>query len=204
MNKLLEHDASYWGRGETIIAWDEAGFGSLCGSMFVACVHFPINFAVPKTLEKVNDSKKLSESLRMSLATEIKKHAQYHIIKIDIDQINTGSPYWLRFSEAKQYIDAGNFSSSAVVIFDGDRSIADISIRSESLIKGDSKSFSIASASILAKAAKDEEMIYLDKIYPQYSFASNKGYGTAEHIGAIKKYGTSPVHRTGYCSKLVN
>jgi len=203
MNKLLEHDASYWNRGEAIVACDEAGFGSLCGSMFVACVHFPINFAAPKSLEKVNDSKKLSESLRMSLAAEIKKHAQYHVIKIDVDQINSGSPYWLRFTEAKQYIDTGNFSSSTVVIFDGDRSIADISIRSESLIKGDSKSFSIAAASILAKVAKDEEMIYLDKIYPQYNFASNKGYGTADHIAAIKKYGLSPVHRTGYCSKIV-
>lgn len=203
INKLIEHDRLYWARGEPILAWDEAGYGSLCGSMYVACAQYPLDFEPPPSLLKVNDSKKLTESVRFELAEEIKKYAAYHIVKISVEEVNSGNPYWLRFTEAKKHIEDRPPVKETAVIFDGDRSITGINFKSESLVKGDAKSFSIASAAILAKTAKDSEMIELDKIYPEYSLASNKGYGTADHIAAIKKHGLSPAHRIHYCSKFI-
>lgn len=183
---------------------DEAGYGCLAGSMYVAGVIYPKNFVVPSELDKINDSKKISEATRFMLADHIKKYAQhYFILKVGVDEINNDNPYWLRFNVVTKYINdnISLFDDSTRVIYDGDRSVTGISLASEALIKGDAKCFSIASASILAKTAKDAEMIELSKLYPMYNFEDNKGYGTATHISALQKHGLSAVHRKQYCSK---
>lgn len=205
INKLVSFEQDYWARGNVVLGIDEAGYGCLAGSMYIAGVLYKKDFVVPTDLLKINDSKKLSESTRSNLAELIKLYAEdYFVLRVDADQINSGNPYWLRFSKAAEHINGkANFSKNTVVIYDGDRSLTDISFISESLIKGDSKSFSIASASILAKVSKDAEMELLSEEYPMYNFRNNKGYGTAAHIDAIQKYGLSPVHRTKYCSKYV-
>jgi ribonuclease HII len=203
-NKLIALEQDYWSRGHTVLGIDEAGYGCLAGSMYVAGVSYPKHFIVPSELDRINDSKKLTESTRFVLADYIKKYAQnYFILKIGVDEINNSNPYWLRFSVVTKYINdnIALFESDTRVIYDGDRSVTGISLASEALVKGDAKSFSIASASILAKTAKDAEMIELSKLYPMYNFEDNKGYGTATHISALQTYGLSVVHRKQYCSK---
>lgn len=203
-NKLIEFEKDYWSRGHTVLGIDEAGYGCLAGSMYVAGVFYPKDFSLPTELEKINDSKKISESTRFMLAEHIKKHAQhYFILKVGVDEINNDNPYWLRFNVVTKYINDNTslFDTNTRVIYDGDRSVTGISLASEALIKGDAKCFSIASASILAKTAKDSEMIGLSKLYPMYNFEDNKGYGTATHISALREHGLSAVHRKQYCSK---
>lgn len=203
-NKLISFEQDYWKRDQLVLGIDEAGYGCLAGSMYVAGVIYPKNFIVPAELEKINDSKKLSESVRFALAEYVKKYAQhFFVLKSSVDDINNGNPYWLRFNIVSKYINdnIGLFQTNTRVVYDGDRSVTGISLASESLIKGDAKSFSIASASILAKTAKDAEMIELSKLYPMYNFEDNKGYGTATHISALQKHGLSEVHRKQYCSK---
>lgn len=203
-NKLISFESGYWSRDQLVLGIDEAGYGCLAGSMYIAGVIYPKNFVVPIELSEVKDSKKLTEAKRFNLAGHVKKHADnYFIIKVDVPTINSGNPYWLRFSSVTKYINdnISNFTLNTRVIYDGDRSIDGITLASEALIKGDAKSFSIASASILAKTSKDAEMIELSKLYPMYNFEDNKGYGTARHISALQKNGLSVVHRTQYCSK---
>lgn len=203
-NKLINFEAEYWARDQLVLGIDEAGYGCLAGAMYVAGVMYSKDFIVPQELSKVADSKKLSETTRFTLSEEIKRLAhKYFIIKVDVETINSGNPYWLRYLSVSKYINdnISQFPKNSRIIYDGDRSVDGIALASESLVKGDAKSFSIASASILAKTAKDAEMIELSKVYPMYNFEDNKGYGTAHHIAALQKYGISEVHRTQYCSK---
>lgn len=205
-NDLINFEKTYWANGEVILGIDEAGYGCLAGSMYIAGVVYPKDFVVPSILMNVKDSKKLSEATRFTLAEEIRRHClSYFVIEVTVEDINAGNPYWLRFSSVANHINNSNLALTANtrVVYDGDRSVTGIMHPSESLVKGDAKSFSIASASILAKTAKDSEMIGLNKLYPVYSFEKNKGYGTATHTAAIKKHGVCAVHRTQYCSKLV-
>lgn len=202
--KLIDFENDYWSRDQLVLGLDEAGYGCLAGSMYIGGVLYPKNFNIPESLIEVKDSKKLSESMRFSLAEQIKQYAKYYfIVKVDVNEINNGNPYWLRFTSIEKYINnnISNFSLNTRVIYDGDRSVTGIPLVSEAVIKGDAKSFSIASASILAKTAKDAEMIELSKVYPMYNFENNKGYGTAQHITALQKHGLSEVHRRQYCSK---
>lgn len=202
--KLIDFESDYWSRDQLVLGIDEAGYGCLAGSMFIAGVIYPKNFIPPTSLQKINDSKKLSEKTRFLLRNEILKYAMFSfVIEVSVDKINNENPYWLRYTETSSYLDQIVVPPQTVVIYDGDRALANLNLQSESLIKGDSKSFSIASASILAKTSKDAEMAALDKSYPMYNFISNKGYGTAAHSQALKKHGLSPVHRPKYCSNIL-
>ncbi len=203
MTELVDFEKTYWDNGEVILGLDEAGYGCLAGSMFIAGVIFPMNFIVPPELQGVRDSKKTDRAQRATLAAAIKKFATHSfVLEVDVSTINAGSAYHLRFSAPQSYINTASFPENTRVIMDGDRSIEKIPYGSESLIKGDSKSFSIAAASILAKNAKDLEMDKLHLTYPSYGFDTNQGYGTELHINAIRKMGVTAAHRAAYVKRF--
>lgn len=173
--------------------------------MFIAGVVFNPMEKLPDELKEVKDSKKLSEGKRYELDAAIRKHALYtYICRVSPEEINNGNVYWLRYeSAAAEAKKMARDHAHLTVVFDGNRALDLPGIDSRYLIKGDSHSFTIAAASILAKTMKDREMHQLEEKYPEYGFAANKGYGTKQHQEALLKYGLTPVHRTQYCKRYI-
>lgn len=177
--------------GYSLIAGaDEAGRGPLAGAVYAAAVIFEEGVYV----EGVNDSKKLNAKKRELLYDEIIAKAKaYSIYSVDekvIDKINILEATYKAFQGAIACLDP----APDYVLIDGNRSKG-IEIPHETVVKGDSLSFSIAAASILAKVARDRYINEADKLYPEYGFAAHKGYGTKAHLEAIAKYGPCPIHR---------
>lgn len=175
---------------------DEVGRGPLAGPVVCAAVIMPLD----NVIEGVDDSKKLSARRRESLSKKIEQIAvAYGICRVEpqiIDKIN--------ILEATKLCMKNAIESLAVipdfVMTDGNMTL-DIDVPQHSIIKGDSLSYSIGAASIIAKVYRDRLMDEYDLLYPEYGFSKNKGYGTAAHIEAIKKYGLSPVHRRSFTKK---
>ncbi len=189
--KIFEYENKCRQNGYSLIAGvDEAGRGPLAGAVYAAAVVFDEGVYI----EGVNDSKKLSEKKRELLFDEIISKARcYSIFSVDekeIDRINILNATYKAFSGAI----SGLRPSCDIALIDGNRA-KDIPVPFETIVKGDSLSFSIAAASILAKVSRDRYIIEADKLYPEYGFAKHKGYGTKEHLEAIKKYGPCPIHR---------
>lgn len=172
---------------------DEAGRGPLAGPVSVAAVILPNNLYLPK----LNDSKKLSSKVREELFEEI--HAKAIAIgsalidaktidRINIYQATINGMYESIFSLSPQ---------PQKVLIDAVK-LDRLSIPSKSIIHGDAKSASIAAASIIAKVTRDHLMDAYDRQYPEYGFAQHKGYGTAAHLAALKKYGPCPIHRLSF------
>ena len=175
-----------------IIGTDEVGRGPLAGPVVAAAVVLPENCM----LAGINDSKKLSEKKREALAEEIKNNAIAYAIKEvspeDIDRLNI-----LRAAEKAMEMAVKALNIGDYVLIDGDNRPR-FEQPSQNIIKGDAKSISIASASIIAKVYRDNLMVDYDEIYPEYGFGKHKGYGTAEHYNALKQYGPSPIHRRSF------
>lgn len=173
---------------------DEAGRGPLAGPVYAACVIIDPR----KPLYGVNDSKKLSEKCREALFDIITERASaFGIGYSDSDIINEHGIMFALNRAMQIAIRECNLQPD-VVLIDGNIAF-NIASKVEPIVKGDSRSVSIAAASILAKVARDRKMLEYDKIYPQYGFASHKGYGTPEHIAALMKYGMTPIHREKFC-----
>ena len=173
---------------------DEAGRGPLAGPVYAACVIIDPH----KPLYGVNDSKKLSEKCREALFDIITERASaFGIGYSDSDIINEHGIMFALNRAMQIAIRECNLQPD-VVLIDGNIAF-NIASKVEPIVKGDSRSVSIAAASILAKVARDRKMLEYDKIYPQYGFASHKGYGTPEHIAALIKYGMTPIHREKFC-----
>ncbi len=175
---------------------DEVGRGPLAGPVVCAAVIMPTDCVI----EGVDDSKKLSAKKREALSEEIlKKAVAYAICRVEpqkIDEINILEATKLCMKQAVESLSvAPDFA-----ITDGNMKL-DISIPQKSIIKGDGLSYSIGAASIIAKVYRDRLMEDYDKIYPEYGFAKNKGYGTAEHIRAIEQHGLCPIHRRSFTRK---
>ena len=188
---MLEYEKKYWAMGKKLVAGiDEAGRGPLAGPVYAACVVFEPGVVI----EGINDSKKLSEKKREQLFDIIKEKALYYsIVSVDekeIDRINILEATFKAFRESLYSLP----EMPDVVLIDGNRA-KEIPTEYETVVKGDSKSQSIAAASILAKVARDRFVMELDEKYPQYGFKKHKGYPTKDHYAAIEKYGPSPVHR---------
>ena len=198
--ELKKIDKEFFEKGVKYIAGiDEAGRGPLAGPVVVACVILPEN----SMIEGVNDSKKLSEAKREKLYDLITKEAISYGIGIiyqdEIDDINILQATKKGVTEAiKQMKTKPN-----IIMVDALNGIDTMGIPYKSIIKGDAKCYSIAAASIIAKVTRDRIMREWDKVYPEYGFASHKGYGTAKHIAAIKEFGPCQIHRRSFITKFI-
>ena len=189
----LQFERALQNKGIQYIAGvDEVGRGPLAGPVVCAAVVMPLE--AEKLVEGVDDSKKLSAKKREELAAKIKEVALcYTIVEIDekkIDEINILEATKLGMKQAIERLAI----SPQTVLTDGNMTI-DISFPQQSVVHGDALSYSIGAASIIAKVHRDHLMDEYAKIYPQYAFEKNKGYGTKAHIDGIKEYGLCPIHR---------
>ncbi|MBE5939933.1 MAG: ribonuclease HII [Lachnospiraceae bacterium] len=197
MDKLKEYERKYE-EYEYICGIDEVGRGPLAGPV-VAC-----SVILPKDCDilYINDSKKLSEKMREELSEEIMDKAIAVGIGIEspevIDDINI---LQATFSAMRQAVNG--MKVRPTLLLNDAVTIPGIDIRQVPIIKGDAKSISIGAASIVAKVYRDHLMYDYAKEYPEYGFDKNKGYGSEEHIQAIKKYGPTPIHRRSFIKNFV-
>jgi ribonuclease HII len=178
---------------------DEAGRGPLAGPVAAACVILPKDIFI----EGLNDSKKLSSKKRESLYEFIINNAiSYSIAFADekcIDEINILNATKKAMKDAVKSMGI----EPDILLIDALK-LEDINIPQIPIIKGDAKSVSIAAASILAKVSRDRLIDEIGSIYPEYMFERHKGYGTKQHIEAIKKYGICPIHRVSFTKKFIS
>ena len=198
--ELKKIDKEFFEKGVKYIAGiDEAGRGPLAGPVVVACVVLPEN----SMIEGVNDSKKVSEAKREKLYDTIIQEAISYGVGIiyqdEIDEINILQATKKGVTEAIKQMEV----KPNIIMVDALNGIDTMGIPYKSIIKGDAKCYSIAAASIIAKVTRDRIMREWDKVYPEYGFASHKGYGTAKHIAAIKEFGTCPIHRKTFITKFI-
>lgn len=190
-------DREFWNRFDFIAGCDEAGRGPLAGPVVAAAVILPKNFYHPE----IDDSKKISSLKREELFEIIKKSAisfSFGIVPVEvIDRINILQATKLAMLEAINKLTP----KPEIVLIDALR-IDTLSIEQYPIIKGDTLSINIASASILAKVKRDSIMLEYHKKYPVYGFDKHKGYPTFFHRECIKKYGPCPIHRKTF--KLLN
>ena len=185
--------------GVTLIAgMDEAGRGPLAGPVTAAC-------CIPdfsKIVEGVNDSKKLTEKKRGSLFDLIKSSSvSFSVVSVDeatIDEINILNATKKAMKEALQKLEI----KPEYLLVDAVK--CDFGLPYSPIIHGDALSYSIAAASVLAKVTRDRLMLEYDELYPEYGFAKHKGYGTKQHIEALKKYGPCPIHRRTFIKNFFN
>ena len=188
---MFSYERKLWDDGVSFIAGiDEAGRGPLAGPVVAAAVIIPKEIDFPL----VNDSKKLTDKQRRKLRTEIISVDKilFSIIKISVAEVEKINILRATHSAMKKAVLKLNCADFALI--DG-LPVPDFPILSQAIVKGDSKSASIAAASILAKVYRDELMEKYAVKYPQYGFEKHKGYGTKGHMEALKKYGPCPIHR---------
>jgi ribonuclease HII len=177
---------------------DEAGRGPLAGPVVSAAVIFDENIFI----EGVNDSKQLSEREREKLLPEILKLSLACSVSvvshIKIDEINILQASLLSMRNAVDKLKI----KPHLILIDGNKTF-NYPVQTKAIVKGDSMSFSIAAASIVAKVARDRLMKRLDSYFPQYLWAKNKGYPTKEHIAAVIRYGPSPLHRKTFLKNFI-
>lgn len=176
---------------------DEAGRGPLAGPVCAACVILDVD-NIP---EGINDSKKLSPKKREALFDKITESAAVSFALVDektIDEINIRQATVLAMQRAVE----GLCRKPDFLLIDGNFTIGAIE-NERFVIGGDAKSLSIGAASIIAKVTRDRLMEKLHEEYPMYNFKKHKGYGTKEHIEAIKKYGPCPYHRASFLTKIL-
>lgn len=184
----------------SIIGTDEAGRGPLAGPVVAAAVRLNLS----KPIDTINDSKKLSAGVREMLYSIITSQAEAwsvgYATPAEIDDINILQASLLAM---KRSLDTLDTRGSAVLI-DGNRTINDLpGLPQRAIIKGDSKSASIAAASIIAKVTRDRLMLEYHKQYPEYGFNTNKGYPTEKHRKCVLECGLTPIHRKSFCEKLL-
>lgn len=194
--RLTQIERGLWAEGLAVAGIDEVGRGPLAGPVVTACVCIPRD----RLVLGVDDSKKLSEKRREALYPLLLAAADYAetcFIGPDvIDEINI-----LQATRRAMETCAAGFGGDMVLI-DAVQGLR-LPCEARSLIHGDALSYMIGAASIVAKVARDRYMIELDAKYPMYGFARNKGYGTAEHIAALKKYGPCPEHRRSFIGGIL-
>lgn len=176
---------------------DEAGRGPLCGPVVAAAVILPRGLEI----EGLNDSKKLTEKKREKLFDIIKEKAVAYAIAEaspeEIDEINILNASMLAMRRAIEALPV----KADFALIDGNCSRG-FNIPTETIVKGDSLSVSIAAASILAKVTRDRQCVELDRKYPQYGIAKHKGYPTKDHMDAVRKYGPAPIYRMSFLKFL--
>lgn len=194
----FEYEEKHYSEGYTAICGcDEAGRGPLCGPVVAAAVILPLGLEI----EGLNDSKKLTEKKRDKLFDIIKEKAVAYAIAeaspAEIDEINILNASMLAMRRAVEALPI----KADFALIDGNCSRG-FEIPTETVVKGDAKSYSIAAASILAKVTRDRQCEELDKEYPEYGIAKHKGYPTKDHMEAVKKYGPAPIYRRSFLKFL--
>lgn len=198
LDYTLEHQLH--NEGYTLVCGvDEAGRGPLCGPVFAAACILPDGLV----LEELNDSKKLTPKKREKLFDMICENAiAYCIASASVEEIDALNILEADLLAMRRAIDGLAIKADFALI---DGNIArDFQIPARAVIGGDAKSPSIAAASILAKVARDRDCMELDAKYPQYGIAKHKGYGTKQHMDALRTHGPSPIHRKQFVRFLNN
>ena len=199
LTKIKEVEKDLYNKGfKNICGIDEAGRGPLAGPVVVASVIMKPD----SMIEGVNDSKKISEKKREKLYELITNEAISYGVGIitqeEIDDINILQATKKGLTNSLNSMDI----KPDMILVDALKGIDTLGIPYLSIIKGDATSYSIAAASIIAKVTRDRIMREWDKVYPEYGFATHKGYGTAKHIEAIRQYGLCPLHRRSFCKNF--
>lgn len=201
MNKLFDFDKQKITNYDFVIGTDEAGRGPGAGPVFAAAVCFT---SFDERLNKLNDSKQLTEKVREELFDIIKENSIYAIYQgsvEEIEQLNILQTSLLSMNRSCSEIISKLKTDKVIVLVDGNKKIPNFNFDQETVVKGDAKSASIAGASVLAKVARDRFMQELDKEYPQYCWAENKGYMTKSHLDAVDKHGLCKWHRKKFFEK---
>ena len=194
----FEYEQKHYDEGyKAICGVDEAGRGPLCGPVVAAAVILPLGLEI----EGLNDSKKLSEKKREALFNVICEKALAYAIAeatpAEIDEINILNASMLAMRRAVEALDV----PADFALIDGNCSRG-FNIPTETVVKGDAKSYSIAAASILAKVTRDRGCMELDKEYPEYGIAKHKGYPTKDHMEAVREHGPAPIYRKSFLKFL--
>ena len=201
---LFEFDKSF---NKVIVGTDEAGRGPAAGGVFASAVFINDN-SIEKDLLKLNDSKKLSKKVREELYDIILNNTINSTICVEVEEIEKYNILNCSLKAMKlaceNVIAQLKTQDSLLTIVDGNKLIRNYTYPQQFIIKGDGKSASIASASILAKVTRDRYMDKLDEEFPQYNWKKNAGYLTKEHQNAILKYGVTKYHRKSFLKKLLN
>jgi len=195
---MTMYEREHYDKGITLLAGvDEAGRGPLAGPVVACALILPRS----SSITGVDDSKKISEKKREKLYELIVAEAMgvgIGCVPHDvIDKINILCATHKAMTEALAYLKP----QPQHVLVDG-YPVQGLCVPQTAIIKGDSKSYLIAAASIVAKVTRDRMMLRYHELYPEYGFASHKGYGTKKHIAAIEKFGLSPIHRMSFCKKI--
>lgn len=202
IKKMYDFDRCF-GNYIYVAGTDEVGRGPLAGPIVAAAVILDLNYDENnELLLGVKDSKKLTPKARCKMSQIIKEKAlSYSIALINNKEIDRRGISWCNNEVLRKCV-LGLKLPVEMVLSDG-YAVRNLPFPNEFVVKGDSKSLSIAAASIIAKVYRDELMREYSKIYTQYNFQSNSGYGTKEHIGAIKKYGTCKIHRLSFLKNII-
>ena len=195
---MWEFEQKYYAQGlQLVCGVDEAGRGPLAGPVCAAAVILPANLEIPG----LNDSKKLTDKKRRDLFPVIQEKAiAYGIAMADhaeVDEINILQATFLAMERALQQLSV----RPEIALIDGNRE-KDFGLPVETIVHGDSRSASIAAASVLAKVTRDDYMLQMAEVYPGYGFEVHKGYGTKAHYAALESLGPSPIHRMTFLKKF--
>ncbi len=193
----FSYETIYWANNLIVAGVDEAGRGPLAGPVVAASVIFKPDIQIHNLID---DSKKISESNRIKLFEWIINNAQVGIGIVDVDEIEKNNILNATFQAMVLSIENLNQKPDFLLI-DGNR-FKDFGYNYQTIVKGDSKSYSIAAASIIAKVTRDNIMNEYHKIYPIYGFDKHKGYATKSHFDAITKFGLCEIHRPFFLKKF--
>ena len=198
-NNNLAFEKKLWSRDYKFLAGiDEVGRGPLAGPVMACAIVFDQNFYH----SEVTDSKRLTPGKRDELAAVLRKNAvSFALGEASVREIEELNIRQATFMAMKRAV-SGLAVIPDFLMIDGEI-WPDPEIPARGIIRGDNKSFTISAASIIAKVARDKYMKELDREYPQYKFAQNKGYGTPEHIRAIRMAGPSPHHRSSFLKNIL-
>ena len=201
VQSLVSFDRSHLSDGDgLVVGLDEVGRGAVAGPLAVGAVILPAECFI----EDLNDSKQLTPETREQVAMRVKEIALSwtvaYVEPADIDRDGMSASLRQAFRKALASVEALGVHADIVLV---DGNPLGIDKREVNVVKGDSKSASIAAASVVAKVERDRLMVGLSSVYPQYGFSENKGYASQQHRDAIREHGLTPVHRKSFCGSFL-